>query len=145
MFNAAFKKITIRSALVCERIGGVKLKLYSGSAEGRNFQPLTRSQKKISPGVTEVDEGKFEIARCAAERDGVVNVEGLIEVTESPAGSTVPNRVEGATLSSKIIASSILRPLMPIDMSWISTSARCLGSWRSKRNAYQALLQRPIS
>src|SRR5262252_11170469 len=108
----------MRSGLVCDRIGGVKLKLYSGSADGRSFQPLTRSQKNGSPGFTEVFDGNREIARCVAESVGVVKAAGLIEVVcERFDGSSWPYLVEGASLSSKIMASSSLRPEKPIETS----------------------------
>src|SRR6267154_6570861 len=103
--------MTIKSALVCDRIGGVKLKLYSGSAAGRIFQPLTRSQKNGSPGLQEVADGKLEIARCAVEKVGVVNADGLMDVVcDKPEGRMVPYLVEGASLSSKIIPSRTFRP-----------------------------------
>src|SRR5258707_4997085 len=91
-FNAALRNITIKSGFVCDRIGGVKLKLYSGSADGRSFQPFARSQKNGSPGVIEVADGKFEMATCAAVKVGVVKAAGLVEaVCDRPDRPMVPD------------------------------------------------------
>src|SRR6266851_2875011 len=133
MLSAALRNRTTRSALVCERIGGVKLKLYSGSFEGRNFQPLMRSQKKGSPGLQSVADGKFEIATCAAVSVGVVKLDGLMDVVcDRPDGRIVPYLVEGASLSTKMIAPITLRPETPMVRS-STISKRCFGSWRSCR------------
>src|SRR5215469_12332 len=125
----------MRSGFVCDRIGGVKLKLYSGSADGRSFQPFRRSQKNGSPGliVAVRPVGKFEIATCAEVRLGTVKVDGLIEVVcERPDGRIVPYLVEGQSFSLKIMASRSFRPDMPIETS-CSIAKRCFGSWRSRR------------
>src|SRR5579862_5995896 len=115
-FRAALRNITMRSALVCERIGGVKLKLYSESDEGRIFQPFARSQKNGSPGLMVVADGKFEMARWVALSVGEVKVEGLMEVVcERPDGRMVPYLVEGASLSSKIMASRSFKPDMTME------------------------------
>src|SRR6266403_1503667 len=133
-FSAAFRNITIRSGLVWLRIGGVKLKSYSGSFEGRSFQPFARSQKNGSPGFMVVEVvGKFEMATCAAVRVGEVKVDGLMEVVcDRPEGRIVPYLVDGQSLSSKIIASRSFRPDIPMDTS-VCISKRCFGSWRSSR------------
>src|SRR5271156_5420272 len=135
MFSAALRNITIRSGLVCDRIGGVKLKLYSGSAEGRTFQPLTRSQKNGSPGLMVVAEGNREMAFCEPEYVGEVNVVGWMDVVcDKVDGRSWPYFVDGQSLSSKMVPSRTLSPDMPMETSCWS-SKRCFGSWRSSRYA----------
>src|SRR5258708_37006212 len=125
----------MRSGFVWLLIGGVKLKLYSGSAIGRIFQPFTRSQKNGSPGlmITVERDGKLLTATCVAVSEVIANVDGLMEVVcERPEGKSVPYFVEGQSFSSKIIASSSFRPDMPMETS-CSIEKRCFGSWRSSR------------
>src|SRR5574337_2017098 len=97
----SLKNITTMSGLFCERTGGVKLKLYSGSVAGRTFQPRVRNQKNTSPiEESAVAEGRFEMAFCAAVSVAVVNVDGLIAVVcDRPEGRSVPYLVEGQSLS----------------------------------------------
>src|ERR1700689_4689025 len=115
MLMPTLKKPTTLSALVCERIHGVKLKLYSGSLVGRTFQPRVRSQKKGSPGLMVVAEGRFEMAFWVAVSVAEVNVEGLIAVVwDKPPGSIWPYFVDGASLSTMISAFITRMPTMPM-------------------------------
>jgi hypothetical protein len=131
--SAAFKNMTIKSGLFCERIGGVKLKSYSGSAAGPQLPALDAQPEERLAGIHAGGGGEIaDSLLCGGEgRRGECRwLDG--SVCDRPDGRIVPYLVLGATLSSKIIASSSLSPDMPIDTS-VAISNRCFGSWRSSR------------
>src|ERR1700685_4478517 len=99
------KNPTTLSGLVCDRIHGVKLKLYSGSLVGRTFHPLVRSQKNGSAGLLVAPEGRFEMLFCVEVSVADVKVAGLTAVVgDRPVGSRLPYFVDGQSLSTMISA-----------------------------------------